>query len=82
MTTFRSEDMLVGFIGLALLPMIAWRIVRGLREGRLPVYRTYLTRDEGMAKFNALLGLHALSFLVVAAIAADLLFNLGLRDRL
>jgi hypothetical protein len=74
--------MLVGVIGLALLPMIAWRIVRGLREGRLPIYRTYLTREEGQAKFNALLGLHALSFLVVAAIAADLLFNLGLREAL
>ena len=80
MTTFRSEEMLVGVIGLALLPMIALRITRGLREGRLPIYRTYLTRDEGQAKFTALLGLHALSFLIVAAIAADLLFNLGLRD--
>jgi hypothetical protein len=74
--------MLVGVIGLALLPMIAWRIVRGVREGRLPIYRTYFSRDEGAAKFNTLLGLHALSFLVVAAIAADLLFNLGLRDRI
>jgi hypothetical protein len=81
MTTFRSEDVLVGVIGLALLPLIAHRILRGLREGRLPVYRTYLTREEGRAKFNALLGLHALSFLIVAVIAADLLFNLGLRDR-
>jgi hypothetical protein len=81
MTTFRSEDVLVGVIGLALLPLIAHRILRGLREGRLPVYRTYLSRDEGAAKFNALLGLHALSFLIVAVIAADLLFNLGLRDR-
>jgi hypothetical protein len=73
--------MLVGVIGLALLPLIGWRIVRGLREGRLPIYRTYLARDEGKAKFNTLLGLHTLSFLAVAAIAADLLFNLGLRDR-
>ena len=82
MTTFRSEELLVGLIGLALLPMIAWRIVRGVREGRLPIYRAYLARDEGQAKFNALLAFHALSFLVVAAIAADLLFNLGLRDRI
>jgi hypothetical protein len=74
--------MLVGVIGLALLPLIGWRIVRGLREGRLPIYRTYLTREEGRAKFNTLLGLHALSFLIVAAVAADLLFNLGLRDRI
>jgi hypothetical protein len=82
MTTFRSEEMLVGAIGLALLPMIAWRIFRGLREGRLPIYRTYLTRDEGRAKFNAVLGLHVLSFVVVAVIAADLLFDLGVRQAL
>jgi hypothetical protein len=74
--------MLVGLIGLALLPMIGWRIVRGVREGRLPIYRTYLSRDDGQAKFNALLGLHALSFVIVATIAADLLLNLGLRDRI
>ena len=75
-----GEDLLVGTIGLILLPLIAWRIFRGVREGRLPIYRTYLTREENGAKFNALLALHAASFVVVAWIAADLLFNL--RDRL
>ena len=78
----RSEDMFVGAIALVLLPLIGWRIVRGLREGQLPVYRTYLTREENAAKFNVLLALHALSFLVVAAIAADLLFGLRLKDAL
>ena len=73
----RSEDLLVGLIGLALLPMIAWRIVRGVRTGRLPLYRTYTTREEGAGKFNALLALHALSFVLVATIAADLLFGVG-----
>lgn len=76
----RSEDLLVGLIGLALLPMIAWRIRRGLREGRLPLYRTYVGRDESGGRFAALLGLHALSFVVVAIVAADLLLDLGLRD--
>ena len=42
----RGEDMLVGLVALALLPLIALRIWRGLRDGRLPVYRTYLERDE------------------------------------
>ena len=76
----RSEDLLVGLIGLALLPMIAWRIRRGLREGRLPLYRTYVGRDENGGRFVALLGLHVLSFVVVAIVAADLLLDLGLRD--
>ena len=78
----RSEDLLVGIIALALLPLIAWRIRRGLREGRLPLYRTYVERDEAGSKFGLLLALHALSFAVVALIAADLLFRLGLKEAL
>ncbi len=78
----RSEDLLVGLIAVALLPMIAWRIRRGLREGRLPLYRTYVERSEAGSKFNVLLGLHALSFVLVALIAADLIFQLGLKEAL
>jgi hypothetical protein len=78
----RVENLLVGLVALALLPVIGLRIWRGLREGRLPVYRTYLNRDEGAAKFNVMLGLHALSFVLIALVAADLLFNLGLREML
>ena len=82
MTISRSEDLLVALIGLVLLPLIANRVVKGLREGRLPVYRTYLRREEGEAKFMALLGVHVVSFLIVAGISADLLLNLGLREAL
>ena len=82
MTTFRSDDVLVGLIALALLPLIALRVQRGLRDGRLPVYRTYLHREESEAKFRLLLGLHVLSFFVVGAVAADLILGLGLKDRL
>ena len=75
----RSEDLLVGAIALALLPLIAWRIRRGLKEGRLPLYRTYVGRDKAGSRFALLLALHALSFALVAIVAADLLFGLGLR---
>lgn len=78
----RSEDLLVGLIALALLPLIAWRIRRGLKEGRLPLYRTYVGRDEAGSRFGALLALHVLSFILVAAIAADLLFQLGFKEAL
>ena len=78
----RSEDLLVGAIGLALLPMIAWRIRRGLKEGRLPLYRTYVGRDEAGSRFGLLLALHALSFVLVAVIAADLILQLGLKEAL
>ncbi len=82
MSVFSSENLLVGLVAVALLPLIGWRIGRGLRDGQLPIYRTYLTLDESAAKFNALLALHILSFVLIAVIAADLLFNLRLRDML
>ena len=78
----RSEDLLVGLVAAALLPIIAWRILRGLREGRLPLYRNYIERGDNRAKFGVLFALHALSFVLIGIVAADLLFNLGIRDSL
>lgn len=82
MTTSRSDEMLVGIVALALVPLIVLRIVRGQRTGRLPLYRTYLDRADGGAKFKLLLGLHVLSLLLVVLVAADLLLGIGLRDAL
>ena len=78
----RSEDMLVGLVALALLPLIGLRLWRGLRDGRLPIYRTYHARVDNVARFNVLLVLNALAFLLIAVAAADLLLGLGLRERL
>ena len=77
-----SEDILVGLFALALVPLIALRIARGLRDGRVPVYKTYLRREDDRSEFVVLIALHSLSLLIVAAIAADLLLNLGLKDLL
>lgn len=77
----RGEELLVGLVALALVPLIALRIVRGLRDGRLPLYRTHITRGAG-ARFVVLLALHVISLLLAAGIAADLLLGLGLRERL
>ena len=82
MTTFQSENLFVGLVALALVPLIARRVVVGLREGRLPLYRRRVGREIGAARFNALLALHLLSLVLVTAIAADLLLNLGLREML
>ena len=76
------EDLIVGLFALALVPLIAMRLVRALREGRAPVYKTYLRREESGSKFYVLLVLHALSLVLVAVVAADLLLGLGLRDAL
>ena len=80
--TNQTENLLVGLIALALLPVIAWRIWRGLKHGQLPLYRTRIDRSVGAAKFNFLLGLHVLIFLLIALVAADLLLGLGLKERL
>jgi hypothetical protein len=77
-----SENMLVGGIAAIVAGLVLSRIVRGVREGRLPVYRTYITRDEGAAKFNTMLALHILSLFAVVWIAADLLLGLNLKDAL
>ena len=77
-----SDDLLVGLVALALVPLIGLRILRGLREGRLPIYRTYLSREDSGSRFGVLMALHILSLLVMAAVGVDLLFGLGLRERL
>jgi hypothetical protein len=77
-----SENMLVGAIAAVVAGLILSRIVRGVREGRLPVYRTYIERDAGAAKFNVMLALHVLSLIAVAWIAADLLLGLNLKEAL
>ena len=80
--TFQGENLFVGLVALALLPVIGLRIWRGIRYGQLPLYRTRFDRSEGIAKFNVLLGLHVLVMLLVGVIAVDLLLGLGLRERL
>ena len=75
-------DLLVGLVCLALLPLIGLRLWRGVREGRLPLYRTYVSSADGQGKFALLLALHALSLVLVAGIAADLLLDLGIKENL
>jgi hypothetical protein len=62
--------------------MILSRIARGLREGRLPLYRTYIEREAGTAKFNTVLALHVLSLIAVAWIAIDLLLEVDMKAAL
>ena len=78
--TSQTENLLVGLLALALLPVIGWRTWRGVRRGQLPLYKTRIDRAEaGAAKFYVLLGLHMLLFLLIALVAADLLIGIGLR---
>jgi hypothetical protein len=82
MITSRFEDILVGLVALVLAPVVLLRLVHGLRDGRLSLYRTQVSRAGNAAKFNFLLVLHALALVLMLTVAADLLFALGLRNAL
>ena len=76
MTTFRFEDLLVGLVAAGLIPWIGWTLARGLREGRLPIGRAYVLRDERPAAFRVLFALWIAAAAMAAFIGLDLLFNL------
>ncbi len=64
------------------LPWIAWTVRRGLRDGRLPIGRAYVHRDERRGAFNALLALYAAAALMAVYIALDLLLAINVRSLL
>jgi hypothetical protein len=79
MTIFRSEDTLVGIVALGVVPWIGWTLLRGIREGRLPIVRSHVLRAERPQAFLALFGLYLLAGAAMAWIGLDLL--IGLRSR-
>ena len=79
MTTFRSEETLVGFVaGAVVLPWIAWTLYRGLSGGRLPIGRSYVVRAERPAPFWVLFGLYSAAAAMAAVICLDLFFGVRL----
>ena len=82
MTTFRSEEMLVGMITFAIVPWIGYTIRRGLRDLRLPIGRTYVRQDERPGAFRALLVFYALSAIFMLFISMDLMLGLNAKARL
>jgi di/tricarboxylate transporter len=81
MTTFRSEETLVGIIVLALIPWIGWTIFRGIKRESLPLGRSYVRRDRPAA-FGIMLTFYLLAAVVAAWISLDLLFHINLRTLL
>ena len=78
MTTFRSEETLVGLITLATVPWIVWTLRRGVRTGRLPAGRIYIRRDERPGAFRTLFALYLTAAGLMTLIAADLLTQIDL----
>ena len=79
MTTFRSENTLVGFVaGAVVLPWVVLTLARAVREGRLPIGRGYVLRAERPGAYWVLFGFYAASAVLAAVIALDLLFGVKL----
>jgi hypothetical protein len=78
MTTFRSENVLVGLIAAALVPWIGWRLARALRERRLPMGKGYVSRNERPGAFHLLFAFYSASAVAGLYICLDLLFGVRL----
>jgi len=75
--TGSTDEIVVGALCLlVVVPWIAWTIRRGFREGRLPIGRGYVLRDERPGPFKALLASYALAILLMAFIGLDLVFGI------
>ena len=75
----RGMDIVIGLIALLLVPWLVWTMRRGLSEGRLPIGRAYVHREERPGPFWFMLALYVAILVTVTLIAADLLFGLNLR---
>lgn len=74
-----GENLLVGALALAAAALLALRVVRALRTGEVPLYRTRIDRaDAGDGKFFGLVALNLAAMILLLVIAADLLLGLGL----
>jgi hypothetical protein len=68
-----TEDTLVALVALGVIPWIYLTVRRGLRDGRLPLGRVHVVRDERPGAFKALLWSYAVAAALMAYIALNLL---------
>ena len=76
MTTFRSDETLVGIISLAVVPWIVWILVRAVRDARLPIGKSHILRAERPGAFGTLFALYVAAALGMTFIGLDLLVGL------
>jgi hypothetical protein len=79
MTTFRSEEVLVGLIVFAAVPWILWVLVRGQRDQRLPIGRGHVRLDERPGAYRVLFLFYVVSAALMLFISVDLMLGLGAR---
>ncbi len=78
MSTFRSDESLVGIVALATVPWVVWILVRGVRDGRLAIGKGHVTRDERPGAFRTLFALYAGAALLMTWVGFDLLVGIEL----
>lgn len=76
MTTFRSEEALVGIIALGAVGWIVWIVRRGLRDLRLPIGKGHVDRAERPGAFHALTAFYIAAAFLMAFIGFDLLVGI------
>jgi hypothetical protein len=76
MTTFRSEEALVGLISLAAAGWIVWILVRAVRDARLPIGKGEMLRAQRPGAFATLFALYVAAGAGMAFIGLDLILGL------
>lgn len=79
MSSFASQDGLMGVFAFGIVPWIGWTLLRGLRDERLPIGRTYVRREERPGAYYALSGFWLTMALMAVMIGLDLLFRIDVR---
>ena len=80
MTTYRSDEAIVGVIALAVAVWLGLRLRRALRQDWLPIGKGQVVRRQRPGAFRALFAIYVAAALLMAFIGLDLLF--GLRTRI
>lgn len=75
--TRSPDEFLVGAIALASVGWIVWILVRGMRDGRLPIGKAQILGGERPGAFRLLFGLYIAAALLMAWIGIDLLVGLS-----
>jgi len=75
-----NEATLVGGLSLLLAAIMAWRGIRALQTGEVPLYRHRAGKAElGTARFWFAVGMQFLVAIVLLVVASDVFLDLGIR---
>ena len=82
MNANHADELIVGIIAAAAVPWILWILRRALRDGQLAIRKAQVSRWDRPAAFNTLFVFYVVAALLMTFVAADLLFDLRLKEML